>query len=305
MIEKHLLTGLIAAPFTPMDGEGRVNLPRVKDYADYLAAKGCVNGVFICGTTGEYASTTVDERKSLAEAWIEAARGRLKVVVHVGSNCALDSADLAAHAREIGAEAIAAIAPNYFKPATVKDLVMFLKPVAAAAGDLPFYFYNFPGMSGVHLSVEEFLIEGKKEMPNLSGVKFTHNDFYEMQRLVNLNGGEFNILNGYDEMLLAGLVCGVQGAVGSTYNFVPGIYHNLMEAFNSGDISEARKWQYEAVKIVKVLIAHGGGTKGGKAFMKLTGVDCGDCRYPLAPVSESELSTIREELKQTMFFDFI
>lgn len=304
-MEKHLLKGLIAAPYTPMNGDGSLNLPKIKEYADRIAGFGCVNGVFICGSTGEYASTTVAERKAAAEKWIMEAGGRFKVVVHVGSNCGKDSAELAAHAKAIGADAVASIAPNYFRPGSVKDLVMYFKPIAGAAGDLPFYYYNFPGMSGVSLPVDEFLMEGRKEIPTLAGVKFTHNDFYMMQKAVNVCDGEFNVLNGYDEMLIAGLACGAQGAVGSTYNYVPRIYQNVIDAMEAGDLATARKWQYKAVKIIDVLIAHGGGVRGGKAFMTLVGVDCGQCRYPVAPVSCEELKCIEEELRRTVFFDYI
>ena len=306
MSDKHFLNGLIAAPFTPMKEDGGINLPMIKKYADTIAEKGCVTGVFICGTTGEYASTTVEERKAVAEAWVEGAAGRFKVVVHVGSNCYVDAADLARHAKEIGADAVASIAPNYYKPSTVKDLVMFLKPVAEAGGDLPFYYYNLPSMSGVRLPLTDFLIEGKKEMPNLVGIKFSDSDFYQMQLLVNLSGGEFNILNGSDEMLIAGIACGAQGAVGSTYNYVPRIYQNMIDSYRSGDVAAARQWQWEAVKIVNVLIDHGGGVRGGKAFMKLAGVDCGQCRYPVSQVSDEEMKVIEKRLrKETRFFDFI
>ena len=147
MSKSHLLKGLIAAPYTPMHEDGSINLPMIKDYADKIAGFGCVTGVYICGSTGEYASTTLAERKAIAEAWVSGAAGRFKVVVHVGSNCAKDSAELAAHAKQAGADAVASIAPNYFRPATVKDLVMFFKPIADAADGLPFYYYNFTGMS--------------------------------------------------------------------------------------------------------------------------------------------------------------
>ena len=305
MNKDYLLKGLIAAPYTPMKEDGSINLPKIREYADKIAGFGCVSGVYICGSTGEYASTTVEERKAIAEAWVSYAEGRFKVVVHVGSNCSKDSAELAAHAKAIGADAVASIAPNYFRPASVHDLIMFFKPIAEAAGDLPFYYYNFPGMSGVKLSVEEFLTEGKKIMPNLAGVKFTHNDFFEMQKIVNLQDGAFNILNGYDEMLIAGLICGAQGAVGSTYNYVPRIYQNVIDALEAGDLKAAKKWQYEAVRIVDVLIAHGGGVRAGKAFMKLAGVDCGQCRYPIGPVSDEEMKCIEEELRKTLFFEYI
>ena len=306
MIPKEsFLTGLIAAPFTPMRQNGKVNISKIQAYADHIAAHGCVNGVFICGSTGEYATTTVAERKAVAEAWVKAVAGRYKVIVHVGSNCPGDSIELARHAQSLGVFAIASIAPNYFKPDTVDDLVAFFKPIAAAAPDTPFYYYNFPAMSGVRLSVKKFLLKGKEEIPTLAGVKFTHNDFMEMQEIINLNDGEFNILHGFDEVLIAGLACGAKGAVGSTYNYIPKVYQNVLDAIAKGDLDTARKWQMEAVRILDVVIAHGGGTRGGKALMKLAGVDCGQCRYPITPISRKEMKQIEEELARTSFYQMI
>jgi len=304
--KENFLKGLIAAPFTPMDCNGEINLSMIKPYADHIAAQGCVKGVFICGSTGEYATTTVAERKAAAEAWVKAADGRFKIVVHVGSNCPADSAELAKHAESLGVFAIASIAPNYFKPDCVEDLVAFFKPIAAAAPSTPFYYYNFPGMSGVKLSVVKFLLKAKEEIPTLAGVKFTHNDFMEMQELINLNDGEFNILHGFDEVLIAGVACGAKGGVGSTYNYIPKVYQHVLDAMEAGDLPTARKWQMEAVKILDVVIAHGGGTRGGKALMKLAGVDCGQCRYPVSQISAEEMKCIEAELREkTNFFQLI
>ena len=215
MVNKQKLEGLIAAPFTPMTADGALNMSAVKPYADLLAASG-VKGVFICGTTGESASLTTDERKAVAEAWVAAAAGRLKVIVHVGSNCAADAIALARHAEQSGADAIGAMAPYFFKPQTAAELVAWFTPIANS-NSLPFYYYNMPSMSGVSVPVAEFLALGGKAMPTLAGVKFTHNNLMEMSQCLMLDGGRYEVLHGYDEILLCGLSLGATAAVGSTY----------------------------------------------------------------------------------------
>lgn len=304
-MKKDLLKGLIAAPFTPMHVDGSLNLDIIPAYADFLVAKKCVTGVFICGTSGESVSMTTDERKAVAEAWVKAAAGRMKVAVHIGGMSQPQCAELAAHAQAIGADVIAAMAPCFFKPGSIEDLIAFFKPIAAAAPELPFYYYNMPSITGVYLPVDRFLIEGKKEIPNLVGVKFTHNNLMEMMQCVNANNGEFEVLNGFDEILIAGVAAGAKGAVGSTYNYIPGIYQEVLDAMAEGDVEEARHMQQKAVEIVEVLIKHGGGTRAGKIFMKLAGLDCGPCRLPIAPCSEEELEQTRKELEQTEFFDYV
>lgn len=303
MVNRQKLEGLVAAPFTPMTADGALNLSAIAPYADLLAASG-VKGVFICGTTGESASLTTDERKEIAEAWTRAAAGRLKVIVHVGSNCAADAIALARHAEACGADAIGAMAPYFFKPQTAAELVAWFTPIANSTR-LPFYYYNMPAMSGVSVPVAEFLALGGRAMPTLAGVKFTHNNLMEMSQCLMLDGGRYEVLHGYDEILLCGLSLGAVAAVGSTYNYAARVYNRLIEAFRAGDIAEAARLQQYSVQIVEVIIRHGGGVRGGKAIMRLLGVDCGSCRLPLAPFTEAEYDTLRAELEAIDFFNRI
>lgn len=303
MVNKQKLEGLIAAPFTPMTADGALNMSAVKPYADLLVASG-VKGVFICGTTGESASLTTDERKAVAEAWVAAAAGRLKVIVHVGSNCAADAIALARHAEQSGADAIGAMAPYFFKPQTAAELVAWFTPIANS-NSLPFYYYNMPSMSGVSVPVAEFLALGGKAMPTLAGVKFTHNNLMEMSQCLMLDGGRYEVLHGYDEILLCGLSLGATAAVGSTYNYAAKVYNRLIEAFRAGDIAAAAALQQYSVKIVEVIIKHGGGVRGGKAIMRLMGVDCGSCRLPLAPFTEAEYVELEAELEAIDFFNHV
>ena len=294
--------GLIAAPFTPMKKDGSLNLEAVKPYADILAAQGIV-GAFICGTTGEGFSMTVEERKAVAEAWVKASEGRLKIIVHVGHNCQADAAALAAHAQQCGAYAVASIAPTFYKPCCVEDLVDFFAPVAAAAPELPFYYYNMPSMSGVSLPVDKFLELGEKKIPTLQGIKFTHNNLMEMNQCINLDGGKFEILHGYDEILMSGLALGAKAGVGSTYNYAGKIYNALLDAFEAGDLAKAREMQMYSVEIVKVIIKYGGGVRGGKAIMNLLGIECGECRLPMNRFTEAEYKELREDLEAIDFFN--
>jgi len=296
------LNGLIAATFTPMKADGSLNLEAVTPYADMIADNG-LRGVFVCGTTGESHSMSVAERKAELEAWVRAARGRFKVVAHVGSNSQVDAVELAAHAQQAGADAIGAMSPTFFKPATPHDLAVFMQPVAAAAASLPFYYYHIPAMTGVSLSVPAFLDEAKQFIPNLAGVKYSHNNLMEMQECLALDGGAFEILHGYDEYLLAGLALGAKGGVGSTYNYAPRVYQGIVKAFGEGNMELARKYQLQSVDIVEVIIRHGGGVRGGKAIMNVIGIDCGNCRPPFAPFTAEELLQVRKELDAIGFQD--
>ena len=114
-MKKHLFEGLIAAPFTPMDDGGEINLEPVGRYVDHLSESG-VTGAFVCGTTGESPSLTTEERKSILEEWIKHAPGKLKIICHVGGNSLPQSIELARHAASVGADATGSFAPFFFKP---------------------------------------------------------------------------------------------------------------------------------------------------------------------------------------------
>ncbi|MEG1635597.1 MAG: dihydrodipicolinate synthase family protein [Rikenellaceae bacterium] len=294
------LKGLVAAAFTPMDKNGDVNLSVIDKYADYIA-KNNMQGVFVCGTTGESLSLTICERKQILEKWVSAASRRFKVIAHVGCNSVREAMDLAAHAEKCGSDAIAAMPPCFFRPANVKNLIAFFTPIASSAPNLPFYYYNIPSMAGVDLSVAEFLSEGAKAMPNLVGTKYTHNNLMEMRDCITLNGGKFEVLHGYDETMVAGLALGAVAGVGSTYNYIPDVYHGIMNAMSRGDIEKARELQTRSIEVVKVIIKHGGGLRGGKAIMNLIGIECGNCRTPVAPMTEDEYNSLRKELDEIKF----
>ena len=150
------IIGLIDAPFTPFDAEGNVNLAPIPAYAQMLAANG-LKGVFINGSSGEGYMLTPEERIMLAEKWIASVPEGFKVIVHVGSCCLRESVRLAAHAQKIGAWGIGAMAPPFPKIGRVEELVKYCETIAAAAPELPFYYYHIPAFNGAYLSMVEFL----------------------------------------------------------------------------------------------------------------------------------------------------
>ena len=296
------LKGLIAATFTPMDASGNINLSIIDSYADYLADS-AIAGVFVCGTTGESLSLTIPERKAILAQWVQSAKGRFKVIAHVGCNSLMEAMELAAHASKVGADAIGAMSPCFFKPANVDSLIRFFEPIAKAASELPFYFYYLPSMTGFYVTVSEFLTKGKKVIPNLVGVKFTDNNLMDMADCIALNNGEFEILHGYDEILVSGIAMGAVAGVGSTYNYIPKVYSGIFEQMEKGNLVEARRLQLQSVDIVKVIIKYGGGLRGGMAIMKLIGIDCGPCRLPVTPLTESEWESLKTDLRKLDFID--
>jgi N-acetylneuraminate lyase len=298
------LHGLVAATLTPFKSDGQLNLPVVAKQAELLLRNG-VNTVFICGSTGESYSLTVEERLALAQRWSEVARGSaLRVVVHVGSNCLADARTLASQAQSLGTTAIAALAPNYFKPKSLDDLIACCGEIAGAAPALPFYFYDIPMLTGVHFSMPEFLSLASERIPTLAGLKFTNADLMAYQRCLHTHGGRFDIPWGLDEYLLAALALGAAGGVGSSYNFAAPVYHRMMAAFSKGDLVTARKEQFRSVQLIELLAASGY-IGSAKMVMGLLGVEVGPARLPNANPTMEQRGQLKMKLEQLGFFDWI
>ena len=296
--------GLIAAPFTPMDSGGALALGAVEPYADLLVRSG-VAGAFIGGTTGESLSLTVDERINLAERWLRAAPDGLKVIIHVGAENLGDAQQLARHAAEGGAFAVAAMPPTFFRPAGIDDLVAWCRRVADAADGLPFFYYHIPALTGVHVPMADFLPVAAARIPTLAGVKFTWEDLNDFGLAMDARGDRLDILHGRDETLLAGLALGARGAVGSTYNFAAPLYRRMVEAFDAGDLDRARDLQRTARQMIRVLAgAAGGFLPAAKRVMAMVGVDCGPVRPPLRPLTPDEAEAVRRGLDALGFDAF-
>jgi N-acetylneuraminate lyase len=296
------LPGLTAAPFTPFHPDGSVALATIPALARLLAGNG-VSGAFVCGTTGEGYSLTIAERRQVLEAWRSAAPAGLKVVAHVGHPTVADSRELARHAQETGADAFSTLAPSFFKPAGVKELVAWCREVAAAAPRLPFYYYHIPSMTGVTIKVADFLREAADQIPNLAGVKFTFEDLEDYRACVAFGGGRYDLLFGRDEILLDSLRLGATGAVGSTYNYMAPVYQRVITAFRAGDLVRANEEQARARAAIDAMAA-AGGLPAGKAIMRLIGMDCGPVRLPLRNLTDADVARLRAALEAAGFFAF-
>ncbi|ACR68219.1 N-acetylneuraminate lyase [Edwardsiella ictaluri] len=279
------LTGLIAAPHTPFKADGSVNYPVIDRIAEHLIADG-VTGAYVLGTTGEGIQCSVEERMRIAERWVDASQGKLDLIVHTGALSIADAVTLARHANTLDIMATSVIGPCFFKPASVDDLVEYCRLVAGAAPDKGFYYYH-SSMSGLSIDMERFLQSASGRIPNLSGMKFNASDMYEYQRCLRVENGRFDIPFGVDEFMPAGLACGATSAVGSTYNYAAPLYLRLIESFRRGDMQDVAQCMDKVIAIIRVLVEYGG-VAAGKVAMQLHGIDVGDPRRPLRPMTTQQ-----------------
>ncbi|MCF7838656.1 MAG: dihydrodipicolinate synthase family protein [Candidatus Marinimicrobia bacterium] len=285
---KHQI-GLVAAAPTGFLADGRVDLAVIPHLAEHLQKQG-VAGVFINGTTGESMSLTVAERVAQAEAWRRACPPSIRLYVHVGHNSVAEARQLAAQAQALGADAVASIAPGFFKPARAADLAEWCAEVAGGAPELPFYFYHMPSMNGVGFAMTPFLEIAGPRIPNLAGIKFTFESLADYQAAQAVADGRYDILWGRDEMLLGALATGARGAVGSTYNVAAPLFLDLMAAFARGDLATARERQLQAIGMINAMIATGNFFVALKAMLRAQGVPISTrVRLPLANLDDQAL----------------
>ena len=296
------IIGLIDAPFTPFHANGDVSLEPIRAYAAMLAKNG-LKGVFINGSSGEGYMLTVEERMQLAERWMEVAPEGFKVIVHVGSCCLRDSVRLAAHAQQIGAWGIGSMAPPFPHIGRIEELVEYCETIAAAAPELPFYYYHIPAFNGTYLPMLDLLKAVDGRIPNFAGIKYTFESLYEYNQCRLYKNNKYDMLHGQDETILPSLAQGgAKGGIGGTTNYNGRCLVSIIDYWNKGDLESARKAQNYAQEVINVICHFRGNIVGGKRIMKLLGFDLGPNRVPFRNMTDEEEQQMKRELEAIDFF---
>lgn len=302
-MENKKITGLVAAPFTPMHPNGEINTDLIDRYYKLLVGNG-VTGAFINGSTGEGVSTTKNEKLHVAEAWALASQGGNFIIInHLSGTCYKECIELAKESKRMGLHAVAVTSPSYFKPANVGMLAEFFLRIAESVPEMPVYYYHIPALTGGYFNMNDFMSEVAPKVPNFAGIKFTHEDFMDFFRCLNYDNGRYDMLWGRDENFLSALVLGARGAVGSTFNYAAPLYLRLIEAFEHNDLETARTMQMKSIEMISLLGKYGG-IATGKAYMKYIGFDCGEFRLPVRNMSQSEYENFIKDVKKIGIDDF-
>jgi len=297
------MRGLVAAVVTPMNAKGDLDLSVVPRVVDYLASKG-ITGIYIAGSTGEGMSLTDEERRGVAEAYVGAAKGRMKSFVQVGHNSLRASADLAGHAESIGADAVSATPTGYFKVSGEAELVEGLLPIVEAAPKTPFYYYHIPFLSGVNLDPIKLTDISMDRLPTFCGIKYSDGASLHNLPLLESVAPGLEFLSGSDEAYLMSVAQGYKAAVGSTYNYAAPIYNNVRKSLSVGDFKRAQVWQKHALEMITAMFETCG-RSSLKVMMQMVGIDCGPVRRPIDPASPDQIIALRKRLDTMGWFEWI
>lgn len=289
--------GIYPALVTPSDAAGGVSVPALEALVDYLLAKN-IDGLYIGGTTGEGIYMSVPDRQLLAEVVLKRVNGRIPVIVHVADVAFADAQALARHAAAHGAQGFASIMPPMYNSAA--SVIAYYQALAASVPELPFFSY----ILNPHIDPVTVMRALQQSVPNLIGAKYTGPNMYEMRQIMDLNDGKWVVFAGMDEQCVYGAMMGVDGAIGSTLNFMPGAYRAIQQAVARGDMSAAQSMQLRANRVTAAMIEVG--FNGAlREVLRLIGIECGDPRLPGLPLSADAKAALRRNLEATDFAELV
>jgi dihydrodipicolinate synthase/N-acetylneuraminate lyase len=250
-----VLKGALAAAVTPLRDEGHaVDLDAIAPYVDFLAAGG-LDGVFVLGTTGEGVLLSAEERRLVAEAFVRTADGRLQVAVHCGAQTGPETFELAQHAVEIGADAVAVIPPPYYE-LDVAALREHLLTAARGAQPLPFYLYEFKARSGYAIPVD-LVLELARDVPHLAGLKVSDRPWEAFEPYL-IEG--LDVFVGPERLIEQGLARGAAGAVSGLATAFPEVVVRAVRGEADSEVERLRdgldRFPFHAA--VKRALAHRG-----------------------------------------------
>jgi N-acetylneuraminate lyase len=282
-----MLKGILPATVTPFDERGRFAPAAFEKLLDRLYGAG-VHGVYVCGTTGEGMLQSARQREAIVEAAVASTpRGR-HVVAHIGAAALDEARGLAAHAARAGAHAISSL-PPMSASFSFAEVRAYYAPLASVS-DVPLIVYFFPEICSSISTADQ--LEALCALPNVIGVKFTDFDLYKMSQVARPGRVLFN---GRDEVLAAGLLMGADGGIGSFYNLVPELFVRLYDAAEAGRWDDARAAQREVNTLIRLVLRFPL-FPALKQILSWSGLDCGPCLPPRAPLDETQQRALRESL---------
>lgn len=289
-LEKY--KGIIPAFYACYDKEGNISPEGVQELTKYFVKKG-VKGVYVNGSSGECIYQSVEDKKLVLENVMKAAEGKLTVIAHVACNNTKDSMELASHAERLGADAIAAIPPIYFR-LPEHAIAQYWNDISSAAPNTDFVIYNIPQLAGVALTMS--LFAEMRKNPRVIGVKNSSMPVQDIQMFCAEAGEDYVIFNGPDEQFISGRVIGAQGAIGGTYGVMPELFLKMDEYVRAGKLEEAKKIQYAANDVIYKMCSAKGNMYGViKAILKINeNLELGGVRKPLPSLTDADMAIVEE-----------
>ncbi|HEY3123282.1 MAG TPA: 4-hydroxy-tetrahydrodipicolinate synthase [Thermoanaerobaculia bacterium] len=284
--------GCGTALVTPFDEQGRIDFGALERFVNWQIERG-IDFLVPCGTTGESATLSGDERKAVTAAVVKVANSRVPVIAGAGGNHTAKAVFWARDAAEVGADGILSVSPMYNKPGP-EGLYRHYSALSEAT-ELPILVYNVPGRTGSDLDVETIL--RLTEIPRIVGLKEASGNFGKIARLMTVLPEDFLVFSGDDSTALALIALGGRGLISVVSNEIPRDMSALVRAALQGNWMEARKLQHRYLALMEMNFweSSPAPAKCALSLMK----KCGETlRLPLAPVREDTRKKIENLLSR-------
>lgn len=283
------LGSLLTAMVTPFAADGSLDTAAAAKLAKHLVGAGC-DGLVLSGTTGESPTTSDDEKRELLRVVLEAVGDRARVVAGAGTYDTAHSVRMAKDCAAEGAHGLLVVTPYYSRP-TQAGLIAHFTAVADAT-DLPVLLYDIPPRSVV--PIEPDTLRALAEHPNIVGVKDAKADLHGGGQIMAETGLAY--YSGDDALNLPWLAMGATGFISVIGHLAAGQLRELLSAFNSGDVSTARKINGSVAPLCDAMSRLGGVTMS-KAGLRLQGIDAGDPRLPQLPATPAQVESLAADMR--------
>lgn len=284
----EIFKGVGTAMVTPFK-EGKVNFEEFgKLLEDQIKAK--VSAVIVCGTTGESATMSEEEKKDLIKYAVDKSSNRIKVIAGTGSNNTMNAIKMSKYAEEVGVDGLLVVTP-YYNKTTQEGLYAHYKAIADSV-ELPIILYNVPSRTGVNITPETCLRLSKIE--NIVGIKEASGNMSQVNKIAHLCE-DFAIYSGNDDMIIPILSIGGKGVISVLSNVMPKYTKDMIDEYFYGDNVKAGKMQTNIMDMVDALFCEVNPTPV-KYILNEMGYDYGDPRLPLVPLSDKNKEKVDKVL---------
>jgi len=280
--------GIFPALVTPFTEDDQVDEEAFRALIRHLLPH--VNGVVPVGTTGEFVYLSEAEKRLAIDIAIDEVEGRVPVVAGTGCASTRDTIALTQYAQDAGATAALVVAPFYLKP-TFNEVYEHFEAVNEIG--LPIILYNIPQCAGTHF--KWWTAEGMAYLDNVVGIKDSSGDMPFLMALFEKVKGQIGIFCGHDEIVMAALAAGADGAILASANLIPDIWQKIYAAVRAGDLATAQDWQAKIQKLVRI-VTRKGATQAVKEGLRMMGLAMSNSRHPIMPGGAFERED-REELR--------
>ncbi len=269
------LKGIMPALVTPFTVEEEIDEEAMRRLVRHVLPH--VDSVVPVGTTGEFVYLSGEEKRHVIDITIDEVAGRVPVIAGTGCSSTRDTVALTEYARDAGAAAALVVAPFYFKP-TFNEVYEHYEAVSKVG--LPIILYNIPQTAGTHY--RWWTAEGMAYLDNVIGIKDSSGDMPFLMAVFEKVKGQIAIICGHDEIVMAALAAGADGAILATANLIPDIWQEIYTYTKEGRIEEAQERQRDIQRLVRI-VARCGSTQATKEGLRMMGIHAGNSRHPIMP----------------------